>query len=101
MREIKRLIILGIVFALCLTCGKENPPDVEVTPVQEEVLSPEAAVLLRPVKDEVCTSGVSVSEKFSRKQTSLLTRYFLIMVLSLGILLGTASLRFDFLLRGL
>ena len=66
MREIKRLIILGIVFILCLTCGKENPSDVEVTPVQEEILSPEAAVLLRPVKDEVCTSGVSVSKQFSR-----------------------------------
>ena len=66
MREIKSLTIIGVVFYFCLACGKENPPDVEVTPVQEEVPSPEAAVLLRPVNDEVCTSGVPVSDHFSR-----------------------------------
>lgn len=55
----------------------------------------------RTVENRISRSMRVVSEKFSRKQTSLLTRYFLIMVLSLGILLGTASLRFDFLLRGL
>lgn len=64
-------------------------------------LTGEQFVIDRTVEYRVSRPIRLVSEKFSRMQTSLLTRYFLIMIIALGILMGIASFRFGFLLRGL